>query len=115
MLFPAGISAYQVTLAWDANDEPDLEGYILYCRVGNPCPPYNYIDTYKENQLANPLLPAAKVTDLKKNTKYYFVVTAYDMEGLKSGYSNIVYVENGHGGNANCSSSKSRANDGGGG
>jgi len=102
---PAAISAYEKTLAWDANDEPDLEGYILYSRVGDPCPPYNYIDTYPEDQLANSLLPMAKVTNLEGNTKYFFVATAYDTEGYESGYSNIIYVENGQWGDANCSSS----------
>jgi len=78
LFIPADISAYEMTFAWDANDEPDLEGYKLYSRVGDPCPPYNYIDTYPEDELANPLLPMVKVTNFEYNTKYYFVVTAYD-------------------------------------
>ena len=102
---PFEISAYEITLAWDANDEPDLEGYKLYSRVGNPWPPYNHIDTYPEDDLANPLLPKVKVTNLEDDKKYYFVVTAYDTEGFESDYSNIICVINGKGGNANCSSS----------
>ena len=98
----AEIPAYEKTLAWDANDEPDLEGYKLYSRVGNPCPPYNYIDTYPEDELANPLLPMVKVANLEDNTKYYFVVTAYDTDGYESDYSNIIYINNGQWGSANC-------------
>jgi hypothetical protein len=112
---PAEISAYEKTLAWDANDEPDLEGYILYSRVGDPCPPYNYIDTYPEDELANPLLPMVEVTNLEDNTIYYFVVTAYDTYGYESDYSNIIYLNNGQWGNANCSSIQAISNSGGGG
>jgi len=83
LFFPAEISAYERTLAWDANDEPDLEGYKLYSRVGDPCPPYNYIDAYPEDELANPLLPMVKVTNLEDDTKYYFVVTPIIKMGTK--------------------------------
>jgi hypothetical protein len=100
---PADIFAYQKTFAWDANGEPDLEGYILYGRVGDPCPPYNYIDTYPEEELANPLMPMARVTDLENNTRYYFALTAYDTDGYESGYSNIIYLYNGQWGHASCS------------
>ena len=115
LFIPTDVSAYERTFAWDANDEPDLEGYILYSRVGDPCPPYNYIDTYPEDDLANPLLPMAEVTDLEYNITYYFVVTAYDTYGYESGYSNIISVYNGQGENVNCSSSRAILDDGGGG
>ena len=93
---PAEGSAYERTFAWDANEEPTLEGYNIYSRIGNPCPPYNHIDTYPENELANPLWPMVKISDLEMDTKYYFVVTAYDIYWNESGYSNIIYLENGH-------------------
>ena len=115
MFSPAEISAYEKTLAWDANDEPDLEGYKLYSRVGDPCPPYNYIDTYPEDELANPLLPMVMVNNLEDDTTYYFVVTAYDTEGYESDYSNIIGVINGQWGNVNCSSTQDISNSAGGG
>jgi len=115
LFIPADISAYEMTFAWDANDEPDLEGYKLYSRVGDPCPPYNYIDTYPEDELANPLLPMVKVTNFEYNTKYYFVVTAYDTDGYESDPSNIIYLYNEQWGNANCSSLSPSLNGGGGG
>ena len=115
LLIPNDISAYEVTFAWDANDEPDLEGYALYGRVGNPCPPYNLIDTYREDELANPLMPMVKVTNLAYNTKYYFVVTAYDTGGYESNYSKIIYLYNGQDGYSSCSSLRNSSNGGSGG
>ena len=114
LLIPADISAYEKTFAWDANDEPDLEGYILYSRVGNPCPPYNYIDTYPEDELAYPLSPRVKVANFEYNIKYYFVVTAYDTDGYESEPSYIIYLYNEQWGNAICASSSASLNGGGG-
>ena len=115
LFIPTDISAYEMTFAWDANYEPDLEGYIMYSRVGNPCPPYNYIDTYPEDELASPLMPMVKVANLAYNTKYYFIVTAYDTNGHESEYSNIIYLYNEQWENASCSSLRSSSNGGSGG
>jgi hypothetical protein len=90
LLFASVTAAYQITLAWDANTESDLEGYLLYGREWSPCPPYDYIATYPVTELANPLNPRCKVTDMEKDVIYYFVVTAYDTEGNESDFSNIV-------------------------
>jgi hypothetical protein len=115
LLIPGDISAYEKTFAWDASDDPDLEGYILYSSVGDPCPPYNYVDTYPEEELANPLSPMAVVTNLEYNTRYYFTLTAYDTNGYESGYSNIITVYNEQWGQANCNSLNAGLSDGGGG
>ena len=115
LFIPNDISAYEVTFAWDANDEPDLEGYILYSRVGNPCPPYNHIDTYPEDELAIPLMPMVKVTNLAYNTKYYFVLTSYDTGGNESGYSKIIYIYNELDEYASCASLRNSSNGGSGG
>ena len=95
VLFLASVTAaylttYQITLGWDANTEPDLEGYILYGNQGSPNPPYDYIDAYPLTELADPLNPRCTVTHLEKGVIYYFVVTAYDTEGNESDFSNIV-------------------------
>jgi hypothetical protein len=84
-----------VTLAWDANTEPDLEGYYLYRKEGSPGPPYDLVDTYPEDELDNPLNPEVVVDDLAWNTTYSFVVTAYDTEGNESDVSNAISVLNG--------------------
>jgi uncharacterized membrane protein YgcG len=82
--------AKTVTLAWNSNDEPDLEGYIVYRNVDSPGPPYRYSDELPEEDLANPLYPIVKITGLQENKKYYVAVTAYDTEGNESNYSNNV-------------------------
>ena len=87
-------AAGQIILAWDPNAEPDLEGYVLYGKQESPGPPYDYIDTYPEVDLADPLNPSAVVTDLESDVTYYFAVTAYDTEGNESDYSNVVSVLN---------------------
>jgi hypothetical protein len=101
----SSIAADQTILAWDANTEPDLEGYVVYGKQGSPNPPYDYIDTYPEVDLADPLNPKAVITDLESDVTYYFVVTAYDTEGNESGFSNAVSFINGKiidaGGNSN--------------
>jgi hypothetical protein len=90
LFFASVTAAYQITLAWDANAESDLEGYILYVREWSQCPPYDYIATYPVTELADPLNPRCKVTHLEKDVIYYFVVTAYDTGGNESDYSNII-------------------------
>ena len=111
LLFASVTAAYQLTLAWDANTESDLEGYILYGREWSPCPPYDYIATYPVTELADPLNPRCKVTDLEKDVIYYFVVTAYDTEGYESDFSNIISSK---GESVYCTSSRSSSGGGGG-
>jgi hypothetical protein len=112
LFFASVTAAYQLTLAWDANTEPDLEGYILYGSEWSPCPPYDYIDTYRVTDLADPLNPRCTVTNLEKDVIYFFVITAYDREGLESNFSNIISTK---GEVVNCSRSRSSNSSTGGG
>ena len=96
LLFPVFSSicfAKVVTLGWDANPEPDLEGYIIYRNVGSPGPPYKFSSTLPEDDLSNPLAPAVKLTGLQENTEYFIAVTAYDTEGNESYFSDEICVE----------------------
>jgi len=93
LLLATTTAAYEITLAWDPNTEQDLEGYKLYGKRGSPCPPYSYFETYRITDLADPLNPRCSVTHLEKDVIYFFVVTAYDTEGLESGFSNIVSIK----------------------
>ena len=96
LLFPVFSSiclAKVVTLGWDANPEPDLEGYIIYRNVGSPGPPYKFSSTLPEDDLSNPLVPAVKLTGLQENTEYFVAVTAYDKEGNESYFSDEICVE----------------------
>ena len=106
---------YSVRIAWNPNDEPNLDGYILYGSQDSPCPPYYYIDTYPEEVLANPLYPRVRITNLDTDITYYFVLTAYNRSDYESDYSNVVSVLNGQGDNAICISEKGSSGGGGGG
>lgn len=85
--------AAKVTLGWDSNPEPDLEGYVIYRNAGNPGPPYDYATTLPEDDLTDPLHPEVTLTGLKKGEEYYIALTAYNTEGVESGFSNDVCVE----------------------
>jgi hypothetical protein len=91
-LIPAAHAA-EVTLGWDSNPEPDLEGYVIHRNVGYPGPPYDYSDTMPEDDLADPLHPKATLTELREGNTYYIALTAYNTDGVESRFSNNVCVE----------------------
>ena len=90
--------AMNVTLAWDSNTESDLAGYKVYYGTSSGGP-YNGTGAsggsspivIPLSSLANRSLPEYSVNNLPNATSY-FVLTAYDSEGLESGYSNQVVV-----------------------
>jgi hypothetical protein len=86
-------NAKTVTLGWDSNDEPDLEGYVIYRNANSPGPPYSYSDTLPEDDLVDPLHPKAKLTGLQEGKEYYIALTAYNTEGVESSYSNDICVQ----------------------
>ena len=77
----AQAQAAQVTLAWDANSEPDLSGYKLYYGTS----PGNY-----PNVITLGLVTTYTVTNLTDGVTYYFALTAFDTEGFESDKSNEV-------------------------
>ena len=91
-MLPAA-SAKTVTLGWDSNDEPDLEGYVIYRNTNSPGPPYSYSDTVPEGELADPLYPEAKLTGLQEGKEYYIALTAYNTEGVESSFSDDICVQ----------------------
>ena len=80
MPLPAADAA-QVTLAWDANPEPDIAGYKLYYGTSS--------GTYGQPQDAGNSTTAT-ISDLAEGTTYYLAVTAYDSSGLESSFSEEV-------------------------
>ena len=72
-----------VTLAWDANTEPDLAGYRIY-QSRTAGGPYTQI-----GQVGVMPAPEWTVTGLTNGT-YFWVVTARNLAGMESGYSNEV-------------------------
>jgi hypothetical protein len=85
--------AATVTLGWDSNSEPDLEGYVIYRNAGSPGPPYGYSSTLPENDLTDPLDPRVTLTGLNEGQEHYIALTAYNTEGVESSFSNDVCVE----------------------
>jgi len=78
---PAFAATTTVTLAWDANTEPDLAGYKLY-QANAPGGPYTLVQTVG-------LVTTTTLPGLADGT-YYWVLTAFDLAANESGYSNEV-------------------------
>ena len=102
-------NAKNVTIGWDANTEPDLEGYVVYRNTDSPGPPYDSADTLPEDDLANPLHPKATLTGLEEGKQYYVALTAYNTEGDESKFSIDVCVEVVNGVTELCSKSSAPA------
>jgi hypothetical protein len=92
MPLPAADAA-KVTLGWDSNPEPDLEGYVVYRNAGSPGPPYDFSNDLPEDDLADPLHPKVTLTGLSEGQEYYVALTAYNSDGVESSFSNDVCVE----------------------
>ncbi len=83
-----GAEAAGVTLTWDSNYEADLAGYKVY--YGTSSGEYGTPKIMPLASLQDVTNPGCAVTDLDGAKTWYFVVTAYDTEGLESDYSNEV-------------------------
>jgi hypothetical protein len=85
----SGDSTCVVTLAWDANLEPNVVGYKLH--YGTAVGVYDAVvdvGNVTQHQLSGVLL---------YGTLYYFAVSAIDDAGLESGYSNEISYQCGLG------------------
>ena len=90
--------ALDVTLAWDANTEPDLAGYGIYYDTDTGDPYYGTgasdgdspVDiSLDQDEDPDPNVVQFTLYDLPEGT-YFFAVTAINTAGLESGYSNEV-------------------------
>lgn len=83
--------ARSVTLAWDANTEPDIAGYKIYYRSGDAVLPF---DGTGAAQGPSPVDVGknlgATLSDLSDGQTWYFSVTAYNSAGYESSFSNTV-------------------------
>jgi hypothetical protein len=80
LILSCAVCASAKQLAWDANTESYLAGYKIH--YGPSSGQYtNAVDVGNVTQFEIP-------TELPRNQNYYFAATAYDTEGLESGYSN---------------------------
>src|SRR3989442_4778280 len=80
-LAPAVANAAQVTLAWDANTDPDLAGYKLYYGLSS--------GSYQSSvDVGN--VTTYTLSGLLDGRIYYFAATAYNLSLAESGFSNEV-------------------------
>jgi hypothetical protein len=99
-LIPSSFSA-EVTLAWDPNTDPDLSGYNIYYKSGSSGTPYDGIGADQGDSGINVPIeslvtqdsPSYLLTGLPDGETYYFVITAVNISGIESGYSNEVMYE----------------------
>jgi hypothetical protein len=84
----ATVHAIDITLQLTSNNEPDLAGYRTFYREGSQS--YDYEHPYWES-----IDPVCTIYDLDETKTYYFVVRAFDMNGLESADSNEVLLNEG--------------------
>ena len=69
-LVAAYAHAYDLTLAWDPNTEPELAGYILYTRENEPGSNFNQVDYYSLDEI-DPNNPQGTVNELESGKTYF--------------------------------------------
>ena len=94
-----------ITLTWNPNTESNLAGYNLYYKKDTSGPPYDgtgldqdnspitiYLSdrTNENNRLSDNNNPEFDLTGMVDGVTYYMALTAFNNEGLESGYSNEV-------------------------
>ena len=83
--------AMDITLAWDANTEPNLAGYMIYYDTDSSGEPYDGTEAMEgESPIDVGNVTEFTLSDLPDGIVHFFAVTAYNDENLESGYSNEV-------------------------
>jgi len=85
----------KIKLAWDPNEEADLDGYKIYYKCCVSGPPYDGSEAYQGDSpvlvyledLQNNNNPKFELDGLSKQNDYYFTVTAFDSEFNESAFS----------------------------
>jgi len=88
LYFQPPVYAENITLAWDANTESDLDHYVIYWGTSSE----NYTDNSENHGIfigRNDTTCTILDLDTSQYT-YYFVATAVNSAGLESDYSNEV-------------------------
>ena len=84
LFFQEAAWAKDVTLAWDANQEENLAGYVVYYKEGKSGDKvkknykYQVEVTLAQDENPDPKVVEFTVKDLEDNKNYAFVVTAFD-------------------------------------
>jgi hypothetical protein len=79
--FSGQAQAEQVSLAWDPNTEPELDGYKLY--YGTASGSYSQVINVGQNTQVT-------VSNLSRGVTYFFAVTAFNLQGAESDFSNEI-------------------------
>ena len=88
--------AVDLTFQWSPNPESDqVVGYKIYYKTGFSGPPYDGNDAIEGDspinvtgqELGHPLYPEFTIRGLYDNETYFFAITAYDVNGFESDYS----------------------------
>ena len=86
LIFFLGVAvafAGEISVTWDANTEPDLQGYRVFITQSGT--PFDYSDPVIECDT-----PGATIQNLVQGVTYDMVCRAYDNEQLESGDSNML-------------------------
>jgi hypothetical protein len=81
VLDPIACNAGQLTLAWNANTQPAVAGYMLY---------YGQVSRSYTGKIDVGQNTTYTVTGLLDAQTYYFAATDYDLSRTESGFSNEV-------------------------
>ncbi|MDT8420110.1 MAG: fibronectin type III domain-containing protein [Desulfuromonadales bacterium] len=85
------VSAKTVDLSWDPSPDSEVLGYKIYYNADSSAFPFNGSGAAEGS---SPIdvghVLGTTLTDLPDEQTHYFAVTAYNAEGIESGYSNIV-------------------------
>ena len=77
----------QVTLAWDANTDPNIDGYKIY---------YGTFSRNYDVSLDVGNFTSCTLADMEEGETYYFAATAYDIQGNESPFSEEIVFPNSH-------------------
>ncbi|MCK5559552.1 MAG: fibronectin type III domain-containing protein, partial [Thermoplasmata archaeon] len=78
-------TGHEITLSWDQNSDPDLEGYHIFMNNtgASATGPFHWIHTALKTETQH------IVTNLFEETIYYFVLLAFDTHLINSTFSNV--------------------------
>ena len=78
-------------LTWDESNDPNIAGFMIYYRAGSGGMPYEgYGIIEGDSPIDVGHVTTITLAGLSETEDYYFAATAYNHEGLESGYSNEV-------------------------
>ena len=88
---PTVADGREVTITWDASEEPDLAGYKIYYDT-DPAPPYAPDQADYVYEGPPPIIVGRGVTEftlhrLTDTKDYFFAITSFNSEGLESDFS----------------------------